>query len=47
MFNFTIDLYSKRTGKFVESKSFYTKEMAQIYYDARIKEGLWNVYWRS
>ena len=41
MFWFTVDLYSKRTGKLVESKSFTTKERMSWYIDAREREGLW------
>ena len=41
MYFYTVNLYSKRTGKLVESKSFMAKERMSWYVDAREREGLW------
>lgn len=42
-FNWTVDLYSIRTGKLVETKFFKTRDMANIFIDARTAEGLWRI----
>ena len=46
MYFYTVDLYSKRTGKLVESKSFTNKDRISWYIDARKSEGLWVIYTR-